>query len=125
MTTLKIGIASAAEMKARTLAVARGELKPSPEEPKVWFTSTESFAKVLSDKNRRLLTFIAEHHPESLQALAEQTGRKTSNLSRTLRTMERYGFVNLHRGTRGRIRPEVPYQAISLMLPFASSAPAR
>ena len=123
MTTLRIGIANAGEMKARTLAIARGELKPGSDEPKVWFTSTESFARILSDKNRRLLTFIAEHHPDSLQALAEQTGRKTSNLSRTLRTMERYGFVSLHRGVRGRIRPEVPYQAISLTLPFASPAP--
>lgn len=101
MTTLKIGIASAAEMKERTLAVARGELRVAADEPKVWFTSTESFAKVLSDKNRRLLSFIAEHHPQSLQALAEQTGRKVPNLSRTLRTMERYGFVNL----AGRCRP--------------------
>jgi hypothetical protein len=30
--------------------------------------------------------------------------------------MERYGFVSLHKGERGRIRPEVPYQAISLEL---------
>src|SRR5919204_543221 len=35
---------------------------------------------------------------------------------RTLKTMERYGFVRLHRGARGRIRPEVPYKAISLTL---------
>jgi len=32
--------------------------------------------------------------------------------------MERYGFVELHKGERGRIRPEVPYQAISLELTF-------
>ncbi len=116
MTTLKIGIASLADMKARTLAIASGELKPSADDPKVWFTSTESFAKVLSDKNRHLLGVIAQNHPDSVQALAEQTGRKPSNLSRTLKTMERYGFVTLYRGVRGKIRPEVPYQAISLTL---------
>ena len=124
MKTLKIGIASAAQMKARTMAIVRGELKPTPQDPKVWFTSTESFAKIFSEKNRRLLGLIAETHPESLQSLAEQTGRKSSNLSRTLRTMERYGFVRLRRGARGTIRPEVPYQAVSLMLPFASPAEA-
>ena len=48
MTTLKVGIATYAEMKARTLAVARGERRIASTEPKVWFTSTESFAKVLS-----------------------------------------------------------------------------
>jgi predicted transcriptional regulator len=118
MKTLKIGIASYEEMKARTLAIARGELKPRPEDPKVWFTSAESFAKVLSGKNRALLALIASTHPASLQELADRTGRKTSNLSRTLKTMERYRFVRLHRGKRGRIKPEVPYQSISLELPF-------
>jgi predicted transcriptional regulator len=120
MKTLKIGIASYEDMKARTMKIARGQLKPHPKEPKVWFTSTESFAKVLSNKNRTLLATIIETHPGSLQELAESTGRKTSNLSRTLKTMEHYGFVRLHRGARGRVRPEVPYQAISLELPFAS-----
>jgi predicted transcriptional regulator len=117
--TLAVGIASAAEMKARTLAIARGKLKPSAGDPKVWFTSPESFAKVLSNKNRALLDLIAHTQPKSLQDLADSTGRATSNLSRTLRTMERYGFVRLHRGERGRIRPEVPYRRISLMLPLA------
>jgi predicted transcriptional regulator len=114
--TMKIGIASYKHYKARTLAIARGELKPGVNEPKVWFPSTESFAKVLSERNRALLATIAATHPASLQELAERTGRRPSNLSRTLKTMERYGFVALHRGERGRIRPEVPYAAISLQL---------
>src|SRR4051812_6337347 len=38
---LRIGIASRAAMKARTLAVARGKRKLGPDEPKVWFTSME------------------------------------------------------------------------------------
>ncbi len=120
MRTLKVGIASYDEMKARTMAIARGELKPKTSEPRVWFTSTESFAKVLSNKNRALLAMIAATHPSSLQELAERTGRKASNLSRTLKTMEHYGFVRLHRGERGRIRPEVPYSSISLELPFSA-----
>lgn len=116
MTTLKVGIASPDDMKARTLAVAQGKLKVKRGDPKVWFTSPESFAKVLSNKNRALLDVIAATQPQSLQALAARTGRMPSNLSRTLRTMERYGFVRLHRGARGQIRPEVPYQKISLEL---------
>src|ERR1700687_3960315 len=116
MKTLKVGIASLEDMKKRTMEVARGRLRPSKDDPKVWFTSPESFAKVLSNKNRALLNLIAATHPESLQDLAARTGRQASNLSRTLKTMERYGFVRLHRGTRGRIRPEVPYRTISLTL---------
>lgn len=118
MKTLRVGIASYEEMKARTLAIARGGLKPSKSDPMVWFPSTESFAKVLSNRNRILLSTIAANHPASLQELAEQTGRKPSNLSRTLRTMARYGFVKLHRGQRGSVQPEVTYQEISLELPI-------
>lgn len=63
MTTLKIGIASPADYKARTMAIARGELKQSAQGPKVWFTSIESLAKVLSDRNRELLALIAKEKP--------------------------------------------------------------
>ena len=44
MKTLRIGIAPFADMKARTLAIARGEMKPGADEPKLWFTSIESLA---------------------------------------------------------------------------------
>lgn len=114
--TMRIDVASYAAFKERTLAIARGEVTPGADEPKVWFPSTESFARVLSQPNRALLATIAETHPGALQELAERTGRRVSNLSRTLRTMERYGFVLLHKGERGRIRVEVPYRAVSLEL---------
>jgi predicted transcriptional regulator len=116
MRTLRVGIASYEQMKARTVAIARGEYRPAAGEPKVWFTSAESFARVLSDRNRALLGTIAEFAPESLAQLAELTGRKKSNLSRTLKTMERYGLVHLVRGARGSVAPRVPYGRISLTL---------
>jgi predicted transcriptional regulator len=119
MKTLKVGIASYDEMKARTLAIAKGKLKPKASDPKVWFTSPESFAKVLSNRNRALLGVIADTRPTSLHALAEKTGRTPGNLSRTLRTMERYGLVRLHRGTRGMVRPEVPYRDVQLEMPLS------
>ena len=81
MSILRIGIATYEEMKRRTLAIARGKLKPSALDPKVWFTSPESFARVLSNRNRALLAVISTTRPHSLQELADRTGRKTSNLS--------------------------------------------
>ena len=119
MRTLRVGIASYGQMKARTIAIARGECTPPAGEPTVWFTSSESFARVLSDKNRALLGIIAGSAPDSLTHLAELTGRKKSNLSRTLKTMERYGFVHLGRGARGSVIPRVRYQRILLTLPLA------
>ena len=114
MKTLKVGIASYDVMKARTLAIAKGELKPKASDPKVWFTSPESFAKLLSNRNRSLLSVITGTRPESLNELAARTGRTAGNLSRTLRTMERYGLVRLHKGARGMVRPEVPYRDVHL-----------
>jgi len=125
MKTLRVGIASYEDMKARTLAIARGKYKPTADEPKVWFTSAESFARILSDRNRVVLQTIAEHAPDSLAQLAELTGRQKSNLSRTLKTMERYGFVRLERGPRGSVVPKVPYQRISLVLPLSRSVQKR
>lgn len=75
MTTLKVGIASYNDMKARTMAVARGEQRVMPDQPKVWFSSTESFAKVLSAGNRDLLRVIAARAPGSLDDLARITGK--------------------------------------------------
>lgn len=121
MKTLKVGIATVEEMKARTLAIAKGTLKPRSGDPKVWFTSPESFAKVLSNRNRALLSVIAETKPISLQELAAATGRTTGNLSRTLRTMERYGLVELHRGARGAVRPEVPYRGVQLEMSLGTA----
>ncbi|MGF1614941.1 MAG: helix-turn-helix domain-containing protein [Gammaproteobacteria bacterium] len=121
MTTLRVGIATYEEMKARTMAVARGERRASRNEPKVWFTSTESFAKVLSAGNRELLRVIAERSPGSLDELARMTGKAKSNLSRTLKTMEGYGLVRLDRGERGRIVPKVTYDRVALDLQLTRS----
>lgn len=124
MTTLKVGIAGYEDMKARTMAAARGERRIATNEPKVWFTSTESFAKVLSAGNRDLLRVIAEKAPASLDELARITGKAKSNLSRTLRTMEGYGLVRLDRGERGRIMPKVMHDRVELVLPLTLSRKA-
>ncbi len=124
MTTLKIGIAPYDEMKARTMAIAKGEHKPKRGEPKVWFTSMESFARILSDRNRELLDMMIETEPDSIAELAALSGRAKGNLSRTLKTMERYGLVVLEKGPKGRIRPRVPYSGIVLDVPIKSSTRA-
>ena len=127
MKTLRIGIASMADMKARTMAVARGEVTLGPDEPKLWFTSIESLARVLSDKNRLLLDLIIEQQPNSLAELEALSGRAKSNLSRTLKSMERFGLVELLKGEGGTLKPHVPYEEIQLDLPVGQhhNAPLR
>jgi predicted transcriptional regulator len=122
MSTLRVGIASYEQMKARTLAIARGQLKPGPQDPKVWFTSTESMARVLSAKNRELLETIRLKAPQSLSELAEQTGRKKPNLSRTLKTMQRYGLVQVHPEGRGRLVAKVLHNRVAMVLELGPAA---
>ena len=99
MKVLKIGIASLGEMRARTMAIARGKLKPRRDDPKIWFTSAESVAKILSESNRVLLREIMRTNPQSLAELADRTGRRFPNLSRTIKKMASYGLVSLKPGS--------------------------
>jgi len=125
MTTLKVGIASYEQFKKYTMAIARGERKRAPGEPKVWFSSIDSFAKVLSERNRELLRVIAETNPKSLNDLAEATGRAKSNLSRTLKTMERYGLVRFEKGKGRTLMPRTPYTDVVLDLSLRASPTPR
>ena len=125
MKKLKVGIVGYEQYKKRTMAIARGEFKPAPDDPKIWFRSIESFAKVLSDKNRELLALIAVTAPASMNELAEKTGRARSNLSRTLKTMERYGLVRFERGAGRTLAPRVHYSGIVLDMPLKRSSPSR
>lgn len=107
--TLTIGIASFKNFKARTLAIARGEYKSNKHDPKVWFSSIESLAQVLSTKNQMLLELIATAKPSSITELSELSGREKSNLSRTLKTMANYGLVELRQGEGRELIPSAPY----------------
>jgi predicted transcriptional regulator len=118
MNTLVIGIASREKYKKRTMAIARGEYVPKKDEPKVWFESIQSMAQVLSDQNRELLNLILVTKPDSLTELARQSGRHASNLSRTLKTMEQYGLVELQEGPNRQVIPKVNYSGIRLEMAF-------
>ena len=104
MKAIVVGILSQDRIRERMLAIARGEFKPKPGDPKIWFTSMRSLAEVLSDENRALLKVIQESKPQSISSLADITGRKPGNLSRTLKTMSNYGFVEMKRENR-HVRP--------------------
>jgi predicted transcriptional regulator len=103
---MKIGIISWEDYKARNRAIARGELKPKPTDPKVWMPSMETAAKVLSEENIALLRAIQQQKPKSVTELAFLTNRKQGNVSRTLKTMSRYGIAEL-RETSGRAKRPV------------------
>jgi len=97
MNTIRVGIMSKEQYKQRTIDIVKGVYKPKKDEPKVWFESVKSMAQILSNENQDLLQIILDNNPKSLKELQELTGRAKSNLSRTLKTLERYGIVELHK----------------------------
>jgi predicted transcriptional regulator len=103
---LKIGILSKEDYRRRAIAVAKGEYKPKKNEPTVWFESMESLGQILSGQNQKLLRIIRDSHPLSLTELEQLSGRKKSNLSRTLKTLLNYGIVDLVK-EKGTVRPVV------------------
>ena len=106
MKTLKVGIMPLEQYKKRTIDIAKGIYKVKDDEPKIWFASIKSMAQVLSNDNQDLLQVILDNKPQSLKELEDLTGRAKSNLSRTLKTLERYGIVELHK-VSNTIVPEV------------------
>ena len=104
-TSITIGILPQDKIRERMLAIAKGELKVKPSDPKVWFTSMRSLAEVLSDENRALLRTIWQDKPASIAELASMTGRKPGNLSRTLKTMSHYGLVEMLAVNQRQLRP--------------------
>jgi predicted transcriptional regulator len=104
--TLKIGIMSKEKYKERTIAIAKGEYKPKANEPKIWFESIKSMAQILSSENQELLRLIELEKPKSLKELEDLSGRAKPNLSRTLKTLQRYGIVELEK-IKNTLVPEV------------------
>jgi len=105
MTTMMVGIAPETAIRSRILAIAKGDYLPAKNDPKVWFTSLNAVAQVLSPENISLLRVIDEQHPQTIRELSTITRRKESNLSRTLKVMAGYGFVDLIRRDGNRVQP--------------------
>jgi len=106
MKTLKVGIMPREAFQKRIIDIAAGRYNTKRGEPKVWFSSMKSLAQVLSENNVQLLKVIDNKKPQTLKELADMLGREQSNLSRTLKTLARYGIVELVKSKQGRgIKP--------------------
>lgn len=92
---VKVGIMGFKQYQRYTMAIACGEHKPGKNEPKIWFESIETCMQILSTRNIELLKLIYKQKPESIEELAQLSGRAKSNLSRTLKTFQRHKIVDL------------------------------
>jgi len=122
------------QFKAYTLAVARGEQKVDPREPKVWierigegdtetvqFRSLEAGAKLLSASNRELLRLIFTCEPQSVSELADMAHRAPQNVQRTLRRLSAAGIVRLSRGDGRALRPTLTARKVHIEIDLAQA----
>lgn len=74
-------------------------IKGQSEDPQypvdIWFDSLKSVASVLSVENQKLLKVIAINEPKTITELAGLTQRAVSNVSRTLKTLQKHNLVTL------------------------------
>ena len=87
MKKIMIGVIPQEEIRKRALAIARGEYKPKPGEPKVWFTKMTSAAEVLSDFNPCFAS--GDYGPAADQNTA--VGKLADREARVLTLMRRAG----------------------------------
>lgn len=126
------------EFKDYTVAVARGERRVDPREPKIWcepieadegadrevqFASLEAGAKLLSAKNRTLLRAIAERKPNSVAELAALTGRAEQNVLRTLNKLAAAGVIRLDQGAGRARRPVLTARKVHFEIDLCAHAP--
>ena len=130
----KVRTGTLEQFKDYTLAVARGELKADPSEPKIWierrdagtgaetaiqFASLEAGARLLSVKNRELLRLIVTREPRSVSELADMAHRAPQNVQRTLRRLSDAGIVCLKPGAGRTIRPTVTARKVHIEIDLA------
>ena len=63
MKIIKVGITPQEKIRERMLAIAKGEFKPKPSDPRIWFTSMRSLSQAVSDESRALLDVIRIARP--------------------------------------------------------------
>lgn len=66
MKTIVVGILPQDLIRERMLAIARGEYKPNPTDPKIWFTSMQSLAQAVGEDSLPLLKILQptqRHNP--------------------------------------------------------------
>ena len=84
------------------LDIAKGATRRRPDEPRVWFTSAEALARVLSKKNMILIEAIRHDEPASVTELAQRVGRNKTNVLRSLKALQQFEIVHFDEGEGGR-----------------------
>ena len=120
--TVKVGIMPHRDFQQYLIDVAKGKRTIKRDTPGVWFSSYESMFQVLNSRNIALLGMIRSRQPDSITQLAEISGRKLSNLSRTLKNFENAGLLTWEKAGQGRgKKPVVTAENLDIRIAIAEA----
>ena len=119
MRTVKIQ--SHGALRKMMKAVASGKHSAPKDAAGVSSDSVDSLLRLLTPKNRELLAIIRDRKPQSIADLAEMTGRKSPNVTRTLGKLEAVGFVRMKTVKRRKV-PTASVRALRISIdPFSQN----
>ena len=101
-------------------AVAKGQRRAPKDAGGISFNSAEAVVRLLTPENRQLLAFIRDRAPQSVQELADLTGRAQPNLTRTLAKLEAMGLVKAEVKERRKILTVQARKIVFEIDPFSS-----
>lgn len=114
---LHIGVASKDFIHNRMKAIAKGDQKQKPGDPRVWFTSFEALARVFSRQNMMLIEILREKDLDSVTELAQAVGKEKTNVLRSLRILEEFEIIEFEGGPGGRKAPRLKYDDFHFVYP--------
>ena len=89
----KIGILSEELARKRMIRIAEGKVASKEHYPQFLFESLADLSLLLSNENVELLNLIAREKPNSLDDLAEISGRSIKDVTDTLEVLSSKGFA--------------------------------
>jgi predicted transcriptional regulator len=110
-----------AALRKEMRAVASGKRFPPKDAAGISFDSVETLLRLLTPKNRELLAVIRDRSPQSIAELAQMTGRKAPNVTRTLGKLEAVGFIRMRMVKRRKV-PTTSVRALRISIdPFSQN----
>jgi predicted transcriptional regulator len=102
--------------------IAKGTRRQKTDDPRVWFTSWEALARVLSKKNILLIEMIRDMQPNSVTELAKKVRRDKTNVLRSLNVLIEFEIVHFEEGEGGRKAPSLNYDDFVVQMHMAEQS---
>ncbi|ASF94001.1 HVO_A0114 family putative DNA-binding protein [Vibrio anguillarum] len=111
----KIGILSEELARKRMIRIAEGKVTPEEPYPQFLFESLAALSQLLSNENVELLNLIAREKPNSLDELAEKSGRSIKDVTDTFEALSSKGFAYIET-KGGKSRPIALFTTFEIVM---------